>query len=184
MGWIAPVAGSIAGGLLSNKGAKQAASTAAQGQMDLSNQMFDKATAYQQQQQNALRSAITGMAPMVGSFYNAAGAMHPPFMAPSAGATSFHGGAIPQPPGAASNKFAGQPGGGGTLTTGMGGGARSQPPTSGPYPNPSPPPVAGGAPLPGPTDQGGGWGPPQLPLRPFPGANQGVHPIMSPRMTL
>lgn len=95
MAWIAPVVGGAASVVGAGKGAKaqeNSAQTAANGQLQMANQMFDKATADRNQQQQQLRSAVQGLIGRGNPFFGAGARMHPSYHAPGANLGHFGGG--------------------------------------------------------------------------------------------
>lgn len=85
MAWVpiaAGVGGSLVSGMLGNKGAKQAANSAASAQQNLQNQMFQEATKYQQQQEQQLRNEIAQLVGGGNPFFSAAQQVHPQQVSP------------------------------------------------------------------------------------------------------
>lgn len=120
MAWVpAAIEGgsSILGGMIGNKGAKQDANDAANAQMKLANQMFDKETAYQQQQQGQQRQAIAGLLSGGNPFFQVGGQLHPQYDAPGSNAAMFGSASAPgtfsMGGGPTENPFTGMGAGGG-----------------------------------------------------------------------
>lgn len=89
MAWVpAAISGgsAIVGGLLGNKGAKQGAQQASQAQEQLAQQMFNEATQYQAQQEQALRNAISGVGQ--NAYFQVPGQASHQFIAPPPSFTS------------------------------------------------------------------------------------------------
>lgn len=196
MAWVpAAITGgsSILGGLIGNKGAKQNANDAANAQMQLANQMFDKQTAYDQQQQQQQRSAIAGLLGSGNPFMEVAGQLKPRYEAPGQNIATFGSTNAP-------GTFSGSPVFGGNFNPFAGLGGQPQPGGTpvGMQPGQRRPEPAGGATgatgaLPGIANglaglfgPGSGSMPTPPAMMPGPAASggmarfNGIHPIMGP----